>query len=315
MAPEQRIGKVTTRQCRVRVADCRPVRYVGKLYRPPSEADALILQATIGCSWNHCTYCDMYRDKPDFRVRPLAESLEDLERAGREVGPHVEKLFVADGDALVMDLADWEPILDAARRLFPNLRRVSCYATATNVLAKSDADLRRLRELGLSLLYMGPESGDDVTLKRIAKGSTAADHVDAARRARDAGLELSAIFLLGAGGTARSAEHAQGSAELATAMNPHYLAALTLTVVPTTPLATLESRGTFALPTVDALLGELRTFVAGARPTDALFRTNHASNYLPLGGRLPRDTDKIVAVIDRALAGGVALRPERMRGL
>jgi radical SAM superfamily enzyme YgiQ (UPF0313 family) len=285
------------------------------LYRPPSEADALILQATIGCSWNHCTYCDMYRDKPEFRVRPVAESVEDLEAAARDAGPLVEKLFVADGDALVMDVAQWEPILEAARRLFPNLRRVSCYATATNVLAKSDAELRQLRAAGLSLLYMGPESGDDVTLKRIAKGSTAADHIEAARRAREAGFELSAIFLLGAGGTERSAEHAAASAELATAMNPQYLAALTLTVVPTTPLATLTSRGAFTLPNVEALLGELRTFVAGARPTDALFRTNHASNYLPLGGRLPRDSAAIVAVIDRALAGGVALRPERMRGL
>ena len=291
------------------------MRYVGKLYRPPSEADALILQATIGCSWNHCTYCDMYRDKPEFRVRPVAESLEDLAAAAREAGPYVEKVFVADGDALVMDVATWTPILEACRRLFPRLRRVSCYATATNVLGKTAGELRTLRELGLSLLYMGPESGDDVTLKRIAKGSTAAEHVDAARRARDAGLELSAIFLLGAGGTERSAEHAAASAELATAMDPHYLAALTLTVVPTTPLATLASRGRFELPAVDALLGELRTFVAGARPTDALFRTNHASNYLPIGGRLPRDRDAILAVIDRALAGDLPLRPEHRRGL
>ena len=291
------------------------MRYVGKLYRPPSEADALILQATIGCSWNHCTYCDMYRDKPDFRVRPLAESLEDLEGAAREAAPLVEKVFVADGDALVMELGHWEPILDACRRLFPRLRRVSCYATATNVLAKSDDELRRLRELGLSLLYMGPESGDDVTLKRIAKGSTAADHVEAARRAREAGFELSAIFLLGAGGVERSTEHAHASAALATAMDPHYLAALTLTVVPSTPLATLAGRGKFELPAVDHLLGELRTFVDETRPTDALFRTNHASNYLPLGGRLPRDRERIVEVIDRALAGDVPLRPERARRL
>lgn len=251
-----------------------PVRYVGKLYRPPSEADALILQATIGCSWNHCTYCDMYRDKPEFRVRPLEESLEDLARAAREIGTHVEKVFVADGDALVMDLAHWEPILEACRRLFPQLRRVSCYATANNVLAKTDAELARLHECGLALLYMGPESGDDVTLKRIAKGATAADHVEAARRARAAGLELSAIFLLGAGGTERSSEHTAGSAALATAMDPHYLSALTLTVVPTTPLAVLAERGRFALPAVDQLLGELRTFVDLARPTDTLFRTN-----------------------------------------
>ncbi len=291
------------------------MRYVGKLYRPPSEADSLILQATIGCSWNHCTYCDMYRDKPDFRVRPLAESLEDLAAAARELGPAVEKVFVADGDALIMDLAHWAPILDACRAHFPRLRRVSCYAMASNVLAKTAAELRELRERGLSLLYMGPESGDDVTLKKIAKGSTSADHIEAARRTRAAGLELSAIFLLGAGGLERTVEHAVASAALATAMDPDYLAALTLTVVPTTPLATLAARGTFALPSVELLLTELRTFVDQARPTDTLFRTNHASNYLPLGGRLPRDRARIVELIDHALAGGVALRPERLRGL
>ncbi len=296
------------------------MRYVGKLYRPPSEADALILQATIGCSWNHCTYCDMYRDKPEFRVRPLEDCLDDLATAAAEVGPHVEKVFVADGDALVMDLAHWEPILAACRRSFPRLRRVSCYATATNVLAKSADELARLRGAGLSLLYMGPESGDDVTLHRIAKGSDAAAHVLAAQRIRAAGIELSAIFLLGAGGIARSAEHAAGSAELATAMDPHYLAALTLTIVPGTPLAKLAlplaaAPPRFVLPDVAQLLGELRTFVDRARPTDAVFRTNHASNYLPLGGRLPRDRERIVDAIDRALAGEVRLRPEQLRGL
>lgn len=296
------------------------MRYVGKLYRPPSEADALILQATIGCSWNHCTYCDMYRDKPEFRVRALDECLEDLEAAAAEVGPHVEKIFIADGDALVMDLAHWEPILAACHRLFPRLRRVSCYATANNVLAKSDDELARLRTQGLALLYMGPESGDDATLRRIAKGADAATHVLAAQRARSAGFELSAIFLLGAGGIERSAEHAAASAELATAMNPHYLAALTLTVVPGTPLAKLalpiaDAAPRFVLPDVAQLLGELRTFVDRARPADALFRTNHASNYLPLGGRLPHDRERIVAAIDAALSGQVALRPERLRGL
>ncbi|HET9988448.1 MAG TPA: radical SAM protein [Kofleriaceae bacterium] len=291
------------------------MRYVGKIYRPPSEADALIVQATIGCSWNHCTYCDMYRDKPVFELRPLAETLEDLRRAAREVGPQVEKVFVADGDALVMDLDMWLPILDACRTLFPRLRRVSCYATANNVLAKSADELARLRADGLVMIYMGPESGDDVTLKRIAKGSTAAEHVDAAARAHAAGIAVSAIFLLGAGGVERSAAHASASAVLATAMDPEFLAALTLTVVPTTPLATLTARGQFSLPSVDQLLGELRTFVAEARPRDAVFRTNHASNYLALGGRLPRDRDRIVGAIDRALDGQLALRPERLRGL
>ena len=293
----------------------RTVEYEGKLYRPPSEAHSYILQATIGCSWNKCVYCDMYRDKPVFRVRPLEETLDHIRRAGFEFGSRVEKVFVADGDALVMDLDHWEPILKACRKTFPHLRQISCYAMATNILDKSEDDLRRLRELGLSMLYIGPESGDDEVLKRIAKGSTAAQHIAAAERAKRAGMALSAIFLLGAGGTERSAEHAAASAELATAMDPDFLAALTLTVVPETPLARAEAKGLFTLPDTRTLLGELRTFVAGARPTNALFRTNHASNYLPIGGRLPQDADDMVAVLDRALDGDVPLRPEWLRGL
>lgn len=290
------------------------VRYEGQVYRPPSEADAYILQATIGCSWNHCTYCDMYRQKT-FRVRPLEDTLADVRAAADRFGPGVRKVFVADGDALVMDTEHWLRILAALRESFPALERVSSYATAMNLNEKAPEDLRRLREEGLSLLYIGPETGDDVTFKRIAKGATFADHVEAARRAHEADLTLSAIFLLGAGGIERSQEHAEGSARLTTEMDPEFVSALTLTVVPETPLARLESSGRFTLPTVPRLLSELRTFVAGAAPTNAVFRTNHASNYLPLAGELPRDRDRIVAVLDRALAGNVALRPEWSRGL
>ncbi|MDC0744722.1 radical SAM protein [Polyangium mundeleinium] len=290
------------------------MRYEGKLYRPPSEAHSYILQATIGCSWNKCTYCDMYRDKT-FRIRDLAETLQDITSAGAAFGDHVEKVFVADGDALVLPLDHWLALLDACRRAFPNLRQVSCYAMATNLLEKTSDELRTLRERGLALLYIGPESGDDLVLKRIAKGSSFDDHVEAARRARDAGLKTSAIFLLGAGGTERTDEHARASARLATAMDPDYLAALTLTVVPDTPLATLERRGRFVLPDVHGLLRELRVFVAEATPTEALFRTNHASNYLPIGGRLPHDRARILDVIDAALSGRIRLRPEHTRGL
>ena len=290
------------------------MRYEGRVFRPPSEADAYIVQATIGCSWNHCTYCDMYRDKA-FRVRDVAETLADIAEAGRRHGARVRKLFVADGDALVLDMDHWARVLGAARGAFPRLERASCYATAINILAKTPDELRRLRELGLTLLYIGPESGDDVTLKRIAKGSTFDEHAEAARRAHEAGMAVSAIFLLGAGGTERSDEHARASARLVTAMNPGFLSALTLTVVEGTPIATLEDRGRFTLPPVETMLGELRTLVAEARPTAAVFRTNHASNYLPLAGTLPRDRERIVAVLDEALAGRIALRPESARGL
>ncbi|MBX3269758.1 MAG: radical SAM protein [Sandaracinaceae bacterium] len=289
------------------------MRYVGRIYRPPSEADAYILQATIGCSWNHCTYCDMYRDK-EFSLRPLEEVLADIDEAGRVAGREIDKVFVADGDALVMPMAHWEPILERCRARFPSLRRVSCYAMARNVRDKSDAQLARLRALGLSILYIGPESGDDVTLKRIAKGDTFAGHVEAAHKAKAAGLELSVIALLGVA-PERAEAHAEATARLVTEMDPEYFAALTVTVVPGTPLATLATRGQFAVPAVPELLRELRTMVDQARPTDALFRTNHASNHLPLGGRLPRDRARIVSVIDAALRGEIPLRAERHRGL
>jgi len=290
------------------------VRYEEPVFRPPSEAGSLIVQATVGCSWNHCTYCAMYRGK-SFRVRPLDELVDEVRRAGRAYGTDVTRLFVADGDALAMELGHWEPLLVACREAFPRLRRVSAYATALNIAAKSDAELRRLRELGLSLLYVGPETGDDVTSQRIAKGAGFAEHALAARRAHAAGMRLSAIFLLGVGGVARSREHAEGSARLVTEMDPEFLSVLTLTVVAVTPVETLAARGQFELPSTEQLLRELRTLVAGAAPTAAIFRTNHASNYLPLEGRLPRDRDRIVATVDRALAGDIPLRPEWSRGL
>ena len=290
------------------------MRYEGSIFRPPSEANSYILQATIGCSWNHCTYCDMYRDK-DFSVRSLSESLEDIREAGGRFGHSVDKVFVADGDALIMETDHWLALLEAIRRSFPRLRRVSCYAMATNVQAKTDTELLALREAGLTRLYIGPETGDDKTMKRIAKGSRFADHVEAADKAHRAGMELSVIALLGVAGVARSQEHAEATARLVTAMDPEFFAALTTTVVPETPLAKLEATERFELPTIEAMLGELRIIVDGARPTDALFRTNHASNYLPLKGRLPQDREQILAIIDAALGGEIPLRPEWTRGL
>ena len=290
------------------------MRYEEPVFRPPSEADSYILQATIGCSWNACTYCDMYRSQ-HYRVRDLGETLADVEAARTLHGPAIDKVFVADGDALGMDLVTWEAVLSACNAAFPRLRRVSAYATAINLLEKTPEELRRLRELGLTLLYIGPESGDDTTLKRIAKGASFDDHVEAARRAREAEIKLSAIFLLGAGGVERSEEHARGSARLATAMDPRFVSLLTLTVIPGTPIAKLEASGRFTLPSIEGLLRELRIFIAEAAPSDAIFRTNHASNYLPLSGRLPRDRDRLLELLDAALDGRVPLRPDWARGL
>lgn len=295
----------------------KSMRYEGQIYRPPSEAESYILQATIGCSWNHCVYCDMYRAK-EFRVRALAETLDDIRMAAvasRRQRVNLDKMFVADGDALVLDMPHWRELLDTARSELPALTRVSCYATAKNILNKSDDELRELRERGLSLLYIGPESGDDPTLKRIAKGASYAEHVEAAKKAHAAGMRISVIVLLGIGGVERSQEHAEKTADLVTDMNPEYFAALTTSVVPNTPLVKLRAKGFWELPSVMRMLEELRIIVDRARPNDALFRTNHASNHLPLGGRLPRDRGPIVAAIDAALAGQIRLRPDWARGL
>jgi radical SAM superfamily enzyme YgiQ (UPF0313 family) len=290
------------------------MRYEGDIYRPPSEADSWILQATVGCSWNACTYCDMYRAK-SYRQREVGEILEDIALAREQFGPVLSKVFVADGDALGMDMDHWIPLLDALHAAFPALRRVSCYAMARNLTEKSPEELALLRARGLTQVYIGPESGDDVTLKRIAKGGTFAEHAAAADRARDADLKVSAIFLLGAGGVERSEEHARASARLASRMDPRFVSLLTLTVIPGTPQARLEASGRFRLPPVEDLLRELRWFVEEAAPTDAVFRTNHASNYLPLAGRIPKDRKRILEVLDAAIAGDVHLRPEWSRGL
>ena len=291
------------------------MRYIGKVYRPPSEANAYILQATIGCSWNKCTYCDMYRDKPKFSLRNLDEVLEDMRMAAAKAGRQIQKLFVMDGDALCMPMTHWRAILKLAYELYPNLRRVSCYAMARNILEKTPGEMQELRLLGLKQLYIGPESGDDPTLKRIAKGSTAQEHIDAAKRAKEAGMKMSVIFLLGAGGVERSQDHAKASAELASAMDPDFLSALTLTVIPETPMARMQEKGRFVMPDKQMLLEELYTFIEHANPTRAVFRTNHASNYLPIAGTLPQDKEPMLDVIAAALKGKVGLRPEWRRGL
>ncbi len=255
----------------------------------------------------------MYRDK-EFRVRDFEAMAADIAEAADSYLP-VNKVFIADGDPLVMDTDLWLRILGRLSNSLPDLRRVSTYATARNVLEKSDDELRQLREAGLALLYIGPESGDAVTLKRIVKGGTFEEHAEAAKKAHAAGMKLSVILLLGAGGVDRTVEHSQESARLVTEMDPEFLSALTLTVIPGTPIHRMMEKGKFELPSVPDLLREMRTIVAGSNPTSAIFRTNHASNYLPIEGRLPRDRDSIVKTIDSALRGEIPLRPEYWRGL
>jgi radical SAM superfamily enzyme YgiQ (UPF0313 family) len=292
--------------------------YEGPVYRPPSEADSLILQATIGCSWNHCTYCAMYRHK-QYRERPLEDLVDEIRVVRDHVAegrlPPVRRVFVGDGDALNVPTDRWERLLEEVNKHLPRVTRISCYATAQNLMNKSAQELATLRQLGLRLLYIGPESGDDQVLKTIAKGATFADHVEAARRATEAGMEQSLIFLLGIAGPERGPIHARASGKLTTKMDPRYVSLLTVTVVPQTPLSTLAARGKFAVPRVPDLLSEISAFLEEAEPTKCVFRSNHASNYLPLAGQLPRDSERLLSEIEEARRGERALRPEWARGL
>jgi len=294
--------------------------HVEPLFRPPSEAESLILQVTVGCSHNACTFCGMYRQEQQrFRTKKWDVIEADLDEAadlsGR-VGP-IRRVFIGDGDALVLSMDRLRRILIELRRRLPEVRRVGIYGDARTILRKSPAELTELRELGLGIVYHGAESGDDTVLERVQKGSTAAEAAAAAERLRAAGIRHSVMVMLGLGGVERSDEHARATADLITAMDPPYVGALTTTLVPGTPLAEAAAAGTFELPDRWGLLRELRTLVAESRPTRCRFFANHASNYLPLRLHLPADRERGVAQLDAVIATRDEnyLVPEEWRGL
>lgn len=276
------------------------LRYEGALYRPPSEADSLILQATIGCSWNRCTFCAMYRDKR-FRVRKLEELEAEIAAVDRDFGPP-QKVFLADGDALVAKASFLEALLDRLRSTWPGLRRVSCYASPQALQIRSIEEMVRLRDRGLTLYYLGIESGHDAVLARLDKGVTAAEMTDAALKAQAAGVKLSTMILLGAGGRALSREHAQASATVVNAIQPRFVSTLVMTPVAGTPLAEQDARGEFEHLSPLELAAELRAFLAALDCRGTIFRSNHASNWLALAGTLPKDQAALLGVLDRILA-------------
>ena len=291
------------------------MRYHGTVIRPPSEADSYILQVTYGCSHNLCTFCGTYPDKP-FQVRPVEEVLEDIRLTQRTV-PDIFRVFLADGNALVLSTRRLVPILDAFSAGFPNLRRISTYANARDLLSKSQDELKLLRDKRLQLVYLGLESGSDEVLRRINKGATAREMIEAVHHAKAAGMRVSIIGILGIGGTELSSQHAEATGRVVSAMDPPYLSMLTLMLVPGTPLHRQRQDGTFHMMEPEALLGELRHIMLHLDGLSrCIFRTNHASNYLPLAGTLSKDKDRLLATLDTALARGrSALRPEAWRGL
>jgi len=291
------------------------IHYEGKLYRPPSEAGSLILQATIGCYYNECTFCGMYRDKR-FRVRPIAELEAEIDWAAQHV-PDVRKVFLADGDALVAKARFLAQVLRKLRSAFPDLRRVSVYASPQSLQVRTEEEMAELRELGLELYYLGIESGHDRVLSDLEKGVDAAEMVRVANKASAAGVKLSTMILLGAGGRSLSREHAEASARVVNSIQPRFVSTLVMTPVEDTPLWEDDRRGKVDHLEPIELAGELRHFLSGLELRSTIFRSNHASNYLALSGSLPKDKAAMLAALDGVLAHpeSAPFVPDWLRGL
>lgn len=271
------------------------MRYEGSLYRPPSEAYSLILQATIGCTHNKCTFCSMYKDE-QFRVRSLDEIIEELETA-RKRFRYVKRIFIADGDALAIKTRDLEKILLFIKEHFPECERVGIYGSPKAILSKSLDELKQLNSLGLGILYLGVESGSEKILKSINKGVTRDEMVKAGKKVVESGIELSITLISGIGGIDYSMEHAIESAKVINEINPHYVGLLTLLVERGTPLYDDVQNGKFTLLSPKEVLIETEEMVKNIDAKNCVFRSNHASNYVALKGTLPQDKELILSQI------------------
>ncbi|MGD9819289.1 MAG: radical SAM protein [Desulfomonilaceae bacterium] len=290
------------------------MRYIGAVYRPPSEAESLIIQATLGCSHNKCSFCGSYQDKR-FKIRSLEEIRSDLKDCAY-MGS-IERVFLADGDALCIPQKRLVEILKSVKDILPSVQRVGIYGNAKDVLRKSVHELKELRKLNLKIIYLGVETGDPELLVKICKGATYDQLVEAAHRVKQAGILCSVTVLLGIGGTENSQRHAKATARILTDMDPDYVGALSVITVPGTPLYDEYVEGKFKVPDPFQLIMELRTMIAESNFTNCTFRSNHASNYLPVKATLPRDKEEILRAIDHVLKAqdhGM-LRPEFLRAL
>jgi len=289
------------------------MHYEGNIFRPPSEANSILLQVTRGCSHNKCSFCGMYKGTR-FSIKDDATILADIEFAVRHCQRQT-RLFLCDGDVLIVPQKRLLTILAAIRERLPWVSRVATYANTKSILRKTPEELRQLRDLGLSMAYMGLESGDDVTLQRISKGADAQRMIDMGWKIRAAGIKLSITVLLGIAGCERSEIHTRETGRVLSAVDPEYVGALSLMLTPGTPLYDDSAAGRFSLPAAAGMLRELRTMFACTNLTDGFFHANHASNYLPIKARLPQDKAAVLRLIDSALKGETALRPEYMRAL
>lgn len=276
------------------------MRYEGTVYRPPSEAGSLIIQLTIGCARNTCTFCAMYKDK-NFRIRPLEEVVEDLQMA-REYYSRikVKRVFLADGDALIVKTKDLLYILEKVKEIFPECERISMYGAPKDILGKTPEELKTLKEAGLDMIYMGIESGDDEVLTFVKKGATQAEMIEAGKKIKDAGMILSVTLISGLGGRRFLKEHAINSAKVISAIKPEYVGFLTLLVEEGTPMYDQLKNGEIELLKPQEVLEEMKLFISNVDSEGTVFRANHASNYIPLGGTFNRDKEALLAQIAEA---------------
>jgi radical SAM superfamily enzyme YgiQ (UPF0313 family) len=289
------------------------MHYEGYCIRPPSEAFSILLQVTLGCSHNKCAFCGTYRDKR-FTIKDDDIILSDILFASKTM-KRQDRVFLMDGDALVIPQKRLMWILDRIREHLPWVKRAGSYANTKSIEMKSSEDLNALRKNGLRILYLGVESGDDKIRETIHKGSSADKVIALGKKVKEAGMKLSVTVLLGIAGKEKSLEHAKATGELLSAMDPDFVGALTVMIVPGTPLYEAFQKGEFQLPDEKGLLEELREMIVHTRLTRGLFFSNHASNYLPVKARLPRGKQAALDLIDSALKGEVALKSEWLRGL
>ena len=288
------------------------MRYEGRIFRPPSEAYSLIVQSTVGCSHNKCEFCDMYREKK-FHFRPLEDVIEDFSLA-RDRYDYVDRIFIADGDALIRKTADWISILECIRKLFPECERVTSYGSPKSILLKTPEDLKTLRDLGLDMIYLGLESGSDKVLSDMNKGEAADEIIEAGIKVREAGMKLSVTVISGLGGTAMWQEHAIKTAEALSRMKPHFIGLLTLMIADGTPLYERYKAGEFLVPGPRRIAEETLLLLQNIDSEGSVFRSNHASNYLSLKGTLNRDREAMTQLLEEALRGDIDYKSEWARG-
>jgi len=289
------------------------MHYEGNIIRPPSEADSILLQVTVGCSRNKCTFCGAYKGKR-FSIKSDGIIMEDIAFAANYC-KRQRRVFLCDGDALIIPQKKLLKIFIEIKKQLPWITRVGVYANVKSLKIKTLDELKELKAQGLSIVYMGLETGDDITLKKINKGATSNTMIQMGKKAKEAGIKLSITVLMGIAGKKRSRIHAEETARVLSSIDPEHVGALSLMLIPGTPMYKDYESGIFSLPSPYELLKELKIMYANTELSKGLFYANHASNHLPIKARLPKDKDATIKLINKALSGRIPLKPESLRAL